>query len=221
MAPPLIAAFSLIAMLAIASLEGLPIRDPDARYVGSPLALIGLIAAVFIVLDVGPRAWLRRRMSGSESSCCLAVRSVARALVQPARRDGPGRAAELLRHLPLLSQPEELHPLRQRRRPRHRPPQPRPLDVLRQRPGDDHALDLRHRDLGRGALDGLPRLPHLRPRIARRRLDLVVEPARRPLVRDRALALLAVRCGELLHVPRPGARSTRSLASTPTCPRPG
>ena len=67
MAPPLIAAFSLIAMLAIASLEGLPIRDPDARYVGSPLALIGLIAAVFIILDVGPRAWLRRRMSGSEA----------------------------------------------------------------------------------------------------------------------------------------------------------
>lgn len=61
LAPPLIAAFALVSMLTIASLEGLPIRDPDARYVGSPLALIGLIAAVFIVLDVGPRAWMRRR----------------------------------------------------------------------------------------------------------------------------------------------------------------
>lgn len=60
LAPPLIAAFALGSMLTIASLEGLPIRDPDARYVGSPLALIGLIAAIFILLDVGPRAWLRR-----------------------------------------------------------------------------------------------------------------------------------------------------------------
>jgi hypothetical protein len=47
----------------VAALEGLPIRDPDARYVGSPLALISLIVALFVVLDVLPRAARRERRS--------------------------------------------------------------------------------------------------------------------------------------------------------------
>jgi len=47
---------ALAVMFAVARIEGLPIRDPDARYVGSPLALITLIIVLFVALDVLPRA---------------------------------------------------------------------------------------------------------------------------------------------------------------------
>lgn len=55
-APVAIAACGLSAMLAISTIENLPIRDPDARYVGSPAALIALVAGIFLVLDLIPRA---------------------------------------------------------------------------------------------------------------------------------------------------------------------
>ena len=45
---------SLALMFGVAAAAGLPIRDPDARYVGSPLALIGVIVAIFLVLDIVP-----------------------------------------------------------------------------------------------------------------------------------------------------------------------
>lgn len=54
---------SLLLMFAIARIEDLPIRDPDARYVGSPLALIALIVALFVALDVIPRAVRTARSS--------------------------------------------------------------------------------------------------------------------------------------------------------------
>lgn len=73
LAPVLIAAFALAAMFAIAIAKGLPIRDPDARYVGSPLALIALIAIVFVALDIGPRAYLRRKRNNGEAASPLAV----------------------------------------------------------------------------------------------------------------------------------------------------
>jgi hypothetical protein len=56
LAPVVVGILALVAMFVVAGLEGLPIRDPDARYVGSPLALISVIVAIFIVLDVIPRA---------------------------------------------------------------------------------------------------------------------------------------------------------------------
>ncbi|CAN5635247.1 hypothetical protein BH10ACT11_BH10ACT11_19470 [soil metagenome] len=72
--PMAIGAFALIAMIAVADIEGLPIRDPDARYVGSPLALISLIVAVMVVLDVIPRGFrMARTMSVSPGD---AIRSV-------------------------------------------------------------------------------------------------------------------------------------------------
>ncbi len=61
LAPVVIAAFSASLMLIVATVEGLPLRDPDARYVGSPLALIGVIAGIFLVLDLIPRSWRRSR----------------------------------------------------------------------------------------------------------------------------------------------------------------
>ena len=64
LAPVAIAAIGLVWMLVIAAAEGLPLRDPDARYVGSPLALIGLIVGIFMVLDVLPRAWRASRSEG-------------------------------------------------------------------------------------------------------------------------------------------------------------
>lgn len=60
-----VGAVSLAAMFAVAGLEDLPIRDPDARYVGSPLALISLIVALFVLLDVVPRAVRRARVTGA------------------------------------------------------------------------------------------------------------------------------------------------------------
>lgn len=66
LAPLGVAICGLTAMLALSALEGLPIRDPDARYVGSPLALIAAIAAIFLVLDLVPRTWRAvRRFGGS------------------------------------------------------------------------------------------------------------------------------------------------------------
>ena len=56
LAPVAIGLFSLTLMIIVAAVKDLPIRDPDARLVGSPLALISLIVAVFVVLDVVPRA---------------------------------------------------------------------------------------------------------------------------------------------------------------------
>jgi hypothetical protein len=56
LAPIWIGIPSLLLMITLAQIEDLPIRDPDARYVGSPLALIGLIVALFVILDVIPRA---------------------------------------------------------------------------------------------------------------------------------------------------------------------
>jgi len=63
LAPVAIAAVSASLMLIVALVEGLPLRDPDARYVGSPLALIGLIAGVFLVLDLIPRSWRSARQN--------------------------------------------------------------------------------------------------------------------------------------------------------------
>jgi len=63
--PPLLGGVGLAAMAFVAVALDLPIRDPDARYVGSPLALIGLIAAIFVVLDVVPRAIRTRAQWGS------------------------------------------------------------------------------------------------------------------------------------------------------------
>ena len=48
-------------MVSVAIAYGLPIRDPDARYVGSPIALIMLIAVGALLLDVIPRGWFRAR----------------------------------------------------------------------------------------------------------------------------------------------------------------
>ena len=65
LAPVIIAAFSATLMIIVATVEGLPLRDPDARYVGSPLALIGVIAGVFLILDLVPRSWRHSRETGT------------------------------------------------------------------------------------------------------------------------------------------------------------
>ena len=65
LAPVAIAVFSAALMLIVAAVEGLPLRDPDARYVGSPLALIGVIAGIFLVADLVPRSWRRSRQTGN------------------------------------------------------------------------------------------------------------------------------------------------------------
>ncbi len=62
--PVVAGVLSVAVMLAVAALEGLPIRDPDARFVGSPLILISLIVVVFLVLDLIPRAIRAARSGG-------------------------------------------------------------------------------------------------------------------------------------------------------------
>ena len=59
--PLVIGTVSVVTMIAFAIAYGLPIRDPDARYVGSPIALIMCIAAAALILDIIPRAWKRSR----------------------------------------------------------------------------------------------------------------------------------------------------------------
>ena len=71
-APVGIAVLGLTAMITISSIEDLPIRDPDARYVGSPLALIGLVAAIFLILDLVPRTWREVRRSGASVPTTIA-----------------------------------------------------------------------------------------------------------------------------------------------------
>lgn len=55
---------SLAVMFAVAWANNLPVRDPDARYVGSPLGVIGVVALVFLMADVLPRAVRMRRDEG-------------------------------------------------------------------------------------------------------------------------------------------------------------
>jgi hypothetical protein len=62
--PAVIGALSLLTMIAFAIAYGLPIRDPDARYVGSPIALILMICGIALLLDVLPRGWARAREEG-------------------------------------------------------------------------------------------------------------------------------------------------------------
>jgi len=62
-APPIVAAISLVLMLVCAITLGLPIRDPDAKYVSSPLAVIGLIVLAFMFIDVLPRAYSAWRLT--------------------------------------------------------------------------------------------------------------------------------------------------------------
>lgn len=64
LAPVGVGLFALGLMLLVSNAKELPIRDPDARYVGSPLALIGLIIAVFLVLDLVPRTFRAVRAEG-------------------------------------------------------------------------------------------------------------------------------------------------------------
>lgn len=62
--PAVVGVLAVALMLAVAAIEDLPIRDPDARFVGSPLALISLIVVVFLILDLIPRAIRAARAGG-------------------------------------------------------------------------------------------------------------------------------------------------------------
>ena len=65
---------SLLIMFAVAGIEDLPLRDPDARFVGSPLALISIFCLGFLLLDVVARAI--RAVRASEVRFGSAVRDV-------------------------------------------------------------------------------------------------------------------------------------------------
>ena len=60
-ASPLIGVVTFAIMLVAASALDLPVNDPDGGVLGSPLNLIAAVMALFIALDVVPRAILRER----------------------------------------------------------------------------------------------------------------------------------------------------------------
>ena len=65
---------ALAIMVVVAAIEGLPLRDPDARFVGSPLALISIFCLGFLLLDVLARAI--RRVRSSDARLGAAIREV-------------------------------------------------------------------------------------------------------------------------------------------------
>ena len=60
-ASPLIGILTFAAMIVLAVSLDLPVNDPDGGLLGSPLNLIAVVLAIFIALDVVPRAFLRER----------------------------------------------------------------------------------------------------------------------------------------------------------------
>ena len=60
-ASPLIGVATFAIMLVVAASLDLTVRDPDGGLLGSPLNLIAVVMALFIALDVVPRAILRER----------------------------------------------------------------------------------------------------------------------------------------------------------------
>jgi membrane-associated phospholipid phosphatase len=60
-ASPLIGVVTFAIMLVAANSLDLPVNDPDGSVLGSPLNLIAAVMALFIALDVVPRAILRER----------------------------------------------------------------------------------------------------------------------------------------------------------------
>ena len=64
LAPVVIGFLAFGLMFVISVTQGLPIRDPDARFVGSPLVLIVLIVLGFLLLDLLSRALRQVRSSG-------------------------------------------------------------------------------------------------------------------------------------------------------------
>lgn len=72
-APLAIALSSLTLMCVVAAVMDLPIRDPDARYVGSSAALIGVVALLFLAVDVTRRGWQLHRREGSGLAGCATV----------------------------------------------------------------------------------------------------------------------------------------------------
>ena len=60
-ASPLIGVATFALMLVVAGSLDLPVNDPDGGVLGSPLNLIAAVMALFIALDVVPRAILRER----------------------------------------------------------------------------------------------------------------------------------------------------------------
>lgn len=60
-------------MAIVAAVKNLPIHDPDARYVGSSAALIGVVALIFLVIDVGRRGWALNRAEATGAAGYVGV----------------------------------------------------------------------------------------------------------------------------------------------------
>ena len=202
-----IAAAMALATAIVSLSDGLEVRDTDKMLSGRILLVLGTFA-FFIVADLVPRAIRHERPFH------LALGAVARERWNRRRVGAVALGfAVLLRHLPLLSQPQGLPALPDRPGLRPGPAVARSQPVPRARPGPAAPRPPGHGRRGAPALDGLPVLPRLRPDLARRGADRVVEPDPRALVRHRARPQLDAR-RRLLPGPavaRPGLRRARPL----------
>ena len=101
-------------------------------------------------------------------------------------RGGPPRARVVLRHVPVVPEPQGLPAVPDRPGLRPGPAVARPQLLLRPRPRPAAPRPARDGRRRAGAVVGLPLLPRVRADLARRGADRVRQPDPRALVRDRA-----------------------------------
>ena len=135
------------AMLVVAWIYDLPVRDPDSGAGPTYLRLPAILLAAFLV-DVLPRAlWRARSRPGVP---CAVPGGGARALAAGSPALRAARPRRLVPHLPRVPEPEVVRALRQQASVGRRARRRRPVPLLRQRPGRPDARRSRHRR--RGAL---------------------------------------------------------------------
>ena len=197
--PALGIALAMALATAIVSMsDGLAVRDTDKMLSGR-IAAAARHARVLHRHRPDPARDQARRPVPHD-----AARRRPRALEPPPRRRGLPRAALVLRHLPVLPEPQGLPALPDRPGLRPEAAVARPQHLPRARPRPAAARPAGHRHRRPPAVVGLPLLPRVRADLARRRADRVVEPDPRALVRHRARPQLDA--GRRLLPGAPGAR---------------
>ena len=146
--PALGIALAMALATAIVSMsDGLEVRDTDKMLSGRIVLLLGTLG-FFIVIDLIPRAIARGGPFHRD-----AARRRPRALEPPPPRRGLPRAAVVLRHLPVLPEPQGLPALPDRPGLRPEAAVARPQHLPRPRPGPAAAQHPRHRHRRPPAVD--------------------------------------------------------------------
>ena len=175
-----IAAAMALATAIVALSDGLSVRDTDKMLSARSAGLIGAVI-FFVILDLLPRAIKR----GGRID--VAIVTVARERWNRRRFAAVLLGlAVVLRHVPVVPEPQGLPAVPDRPGLRPGPAVARPQLLLRPRPRPAAPRPARDRHRRAGAVVGLPLLPRVRADLARRGADRVRQPDPRALVRDRA-----------------------------------